>query len=450
MPYTIEPPPPGAAAPTAGKYTIEPPTAAPSSPPSPPGSAFFGAAQLLPEGAQKYLPSSITGPSVGDQLAGEHERIGAEEKRLGRPLTPRERVDLSPVTGSPVAMGFATHQVGELPGAMAATKSAAAENFIDRSYTRAVKPTVAGKGAASQLERYREQARGAISSIVSNKANLRFEDPGGAVTTGELPKSLEQFGDAIEQTKQEIFKKYDAMAQQAGQAGAAVPLNPAAGELRKIASDQVVQDLHPEVANYANGLADALDARGSYTTTDAQRAVQNLNTSLKAFYKNPTYETASRASIDSLLANKLRAGLDAAIEGAVAPGYQDLKSEYGALKTIESDVVKRAQVEGRKEAGGGILGRIADVASAEEVMRGIFTLNPAAIARGAGLKGWAEYVKYLRDPNRAVSRIFEAAEQQQTPQAPPAPIVPSTPISPVFPAHPMGRQDPGQSAMGLQ
>ena len=188
---------------------------------------------------------------------------------------------------------------------------------------------------------------------------------------------------------------------------------PSSGNCRSYPPNSVVKDLHPEVSAYAEDMAQRLAARGSYSTVDAQRAVQNLNNSLKAFYSNPTYETASRASIDAMVANQLRSGLDKAIEQATGPGYQELKNQYGGLKAIEKDVVHRAVVEGRKNLGGGIMGNIGDLASADEVIRGVLTLNPAAVARGAAIKGFTTFVKHLRDPNRAVSRLFDAADQQQ-------------------------------------
>lgn len=326
------------------------------------------------------------------------------------------------ITGAVVGAPF-----GALSKALVSDSPAEVESFIKGNYQRAIKPTVAGKATASQLDSYMQQARSAIGSIVENKPNLRFSADGTEVV-GELPKSIEQFGEAIEQTKGNIFRQYDALAQQAGDQGAKVPLDQTIQELRKLSADTVVQDLHPELAAYAQNVADRLAARGEYTTTDAQRAVQNLNATLKSFYQNPSYETASRASVDSLVANQLRAGLDNAIENAVAPGYQALKNQYGALKSIEKDVVHRAIVEGRKNTGGGILGRIADVASAEEVLRGLMTMRPGAVMTGAALKGWSSYVKWLRDPNRAVRRLFEAAEE--TPQVPSKSAVAATNVLP--------------------
>jgi len=327
---------------------------------------------------------------------------------LKRPSTTPER--LAETAGGVLPFGITAGGLGE---AVAANDAGKIDRFIKSNYDRAIKPSVAGKATAAQLTNYNQSARSAIDSIVANKPSLRFAGIEGE-TTGELPKTIEQFRDAIEQTKQSIFEQYDAMARSAGQAGARVDLRPTAAELQKIAADPVVKDLHPELASYAEASAQRLATRGAYSTVDAQRAVQNLNQSLKAFYNNPTYETASRAGVDAMVANQLRGGLDKAIASASAPGYQALKNQYGALKSIEKDVVHRAIVEGRKNLGGGLMGNIGDVVSADEVIRSLLTLNPAAGARGAALKGFTTFVKRLRDPNRAVEKLFGAAEKQQT------------------------------------
>jgi hypothetical protein len=385
------------------------------------GDAFYGAAKLLPESVQKFLPSWATGPSAMSQMMSEGQGRLAESKRLGRPLTLKEALAAEPVTESPVAMGFATHQLGgDVPVPKIGTAGRA-------EYTRAAKPAAGSIKAAGGREPYYDKTENAIQSIVENRSNLHFADADGNVISGQLPKSLDQFSDAIDQTKQQIFKKYDDMAKQAGMFGATVDLRSIVPELNKIATDQVVIDFHPEVAKYATDKANILLSRGGYYAEDAQRAIQNLNTSLKAFYRNPTYDMAGRANVDAMIANRLRGLLDDTVENFVGPGYQDLKNQYGALKAIENDVKNRSAVVSRQEKGGGILGRISDVASASEVIRGLVTLRPEAVARGVLQKGWEQIVKHRRDPNRAVMKLFERAS---TPVVSPSPASPFTASQP--------------------
>lgn len=300
----------------------------------------------------------------------------------------------------------------QLASAITKQNTAQIDNFIERNYHRSIKPTVAGKSTISQLDKYNQQMASGIKSIIDNKANLRLTDAFGE-RVGPLPKTILEFGQAIGQTKQKIFQEYDAMTRQAGATPAQVPLVPVVSELEKVAGDRVLQVLHPEVADSAASVAERFKTQGAFSPEEAQRAIEILNTDLEAYYKNPTYDTASRAAVSAMVANKLRSGLDHVIESAVAPGYQELKNQYGALRAIENDVLHRAVVEGRKTTGGGVIGNFYDIVSAEELVRGVITLNPHAVATGAGIKSVGLITRYLRDPNRAVKRLFEAADKKQ-------------------------------------
>lgn len=294
--------------------------------------------------------------------------------------------------------------------AAAAQKTKVNDQAISDLYTKAIKPTIVGKTAPGQVEKYAGQVSSAVKSIVKNKPNLTLVDSFGDPAK-ELPQTIDQFRQSIEQTKASIFKQYDAMASAAGDKGAVVDLHPIAVELNKVATNNIVNDLHPDLAAYAAERAKTLLARGKYSTPDAQEAVQNLNRSLDAYYRNPSYETASKASIDSLIANQLRGGLDSVIENSGSPGYQALRDQYSALKGIEKDVIKRGIVEARQTGGRGL--NIGDMVSAEELIRGLATHNPAAMVTAGAIKGLQALRRYLTDPNRAVRKMFEKADQNQ-------------------------------------
>lgn len=321
---------------------------------------------------------------------------------------------------SGAAAGAALGAAAEpLARAISGNTVAGLDKFIKENFERSVKPSVVGKSTFQQAERYGTRVGQALHAIVDNKAGLRLRDEyGQPVAPGTLPQSLDQFAQAIDQTKQEIFRKYDAMAKAAGRS-IDVTLMPAVQELQKVGNSTVVKDLDPKISAYAKTLAATLAQRGQYSPEEAQAAIQHLNSSLQAFYKNPSFETASRAGVDALVASKLRESLDHTVTTAVGPGYQELKNQYGALRTLENDVVKRAIVVGRQEAGRGMMGRIGDIASADEVIRGILHFNPASVATGAGIRAFTGFVRHLHDPNRAVRRIFSAVEKRQTLQPSP-------------------------------
>lgn len=279
---------------------------------------------------------------------------------------------------------------------------------IDYGYSKAVKPSMAGVKTTAQSQQLQQKAREAIKTIVDNKANLQFVDADGIQLDKGIktPETLAEFRDAIDQTKQNIFTQYNALAKESG---ARVDLTPIAEELQKVQSNPTIVDLNPQVAVYAKTRAEALNARGSYSTEEAQEAIKTLNNSLDAFYRNPTYENASKAAIDALIANNMRKSLDDVIETTTEGGYQQLKNKYSALKAIEKDVVNAAIRDARKNVKGLI--DYSDILSGGQVVSGILTLNPATIGTGLAQKGIATWYKSLNDPNRAVKKLFDTVEK---------------------------------------
>lgn len=318
----------------------------------------------------------------------------------------------SPIQTTMDVAEAAKQKTGDLYYALRSPNAKDVDSFITNNYTRAVRPSVVGKNTASQIEAANQKAIGAVKTIVENKPNIDIKDIYGE-STGRLPETLGEFTQAIEQTKGAIFKQYNALQQAAGEAGTKINLNPVADELTKISESPVIKDLNPELAKYAENRASAFTKRGSYSPEDTQDAIKNLNSSLEAFYKNPAYDTASRASVDAMIVNKLRSGLDDAIESVGTPGYQELKGKYGALKSIEKDVTHRMVVDARKNSKG--LLDFSDIASAAEVIKGLSTLHPGSIAAGAVMKGISSYYKFLNNPNTSIKLLFKGVENAARP-----------------------------------
>jgi len=273
---------------------------------------------------------------------------------------------------------------------------------------KGIKPSTAGKATSTQIDKYYAGATEAVKSIAKSKEALKFVDEFGEISTGQVPKNLSEFSQAITQRKQQVFADYDALQKATNSAGAVVDLTPITVELGKVANNPVMRDLAPNAAKYAEQRLTALAERESYTPASAQEAIAVLNDSLEAFYKNPSAETASIASIDALIANNLRKGLDSVIERTVGEGYQGLKKEYGALKSIEKDVNTRLLIDARK-AGASTL-NFYDVFSASDIAGGLLSGNPLAIAKGSMLALISKKIRMDKDPNRAVKVMFKQSD----------------------------------------
>jgi hypothetical protein len=281
--------------------------------------------------------------------------------------------------------------------------------ILDR-YNRAIKPTVAGKTNATQIAKGNTQVIKAVKAIGDNKANLSFTDANGEPVTGQLPKTVDQFTQAITQTKKGIFQQYDALAKQAGEQGIKVDTTPIADELNPVINSKTLGIANPRAIEYATNLQQRLLNEGSLTAPEVQDLVQHYNEALKAFYRNPNYETASNAGIDAMIANKFRAALDTEITNSTGTQYQALKDAYGALANIEKDVTHRNIVWGRQNTVG-LANNLSSVASGAELVRGLIRLNPADLATAGVIKGIQKYIQYLNNPDVGISKIFSAVEK---------------------------------------
>ena len=282
----------------------------------------------------------------------------------------------------------------------------AIENTVLKKFQKGVKPLLPGK---TTLADYNDDVVTAIKTIKENAPSLEFVDDLGEVTKGKLPTSLKELDESLQQTKGAVFKKYDTLAKEAGDAGIQVDSVHIANELDAVINDKALAITNPRAIKYAEETKDRLIAAGKLDTVTAQNVIKNYNKSLEAFYRNPSYDTASQAAIDALIVNKFRAALDEGITGLTGTKYQALKSQYAALKKIEKDVVKANLRDARKNTKGLI--DFSDIFSGGQVVSGIISLNPQQIAQGLTQKGITEFYKYLNNPNRAIEQMFKASEK---------------------------------------
>lgn len=340
------------------------------------------------------------------EFAEAHPRVAKTAEGVANiaSLLPMEKgADLLVSGAEPIAKGAA--ETVAKSAAKRAAKTLDAD--VEKAITKAIRPPVSAAGSAAKSGEYLARAKTAVNAIIEHEPSLNLVDEAGeSVAT---PESLKQFSEAIGQTKKEVFKKYSAQAAAAGDAGATVKLGKAADELEAMAGNVVLQDKDPELVKGIMEKADILRKRVEYTPEQAQEAIKLYNDSLESFYRNPSYDTASKAAVDAVVANNLRSGLDEAVESAVGPGYQELKNTYGALRSIEKDVAKRAMVDARKNAKG--LLDFSDLFSGSEAVRAIVNMNPAALASSATVKGLAALYKRMNDPNVIIKNMFKAVKK---------------------------------------
>ncbi len=301
--------------------------------------------------------------------------------------------------------------VGAGIGKLSSRPLQSAEKEIVADFTRAIKPSMTNRKTPILAEKYDKNVVSAIDTIVDNRGKLTFKDSNGAPVTGRLPETVDEFNQALTQTKKSVYEKYNVLTTRAGKNGAEIDLNPIARELDNFASDPIITDNNPEIAKYAKTRAESFAKRGTYGVIDAQRAVENYNQSLTAFYRNPTYDSASKAAVDALIVNRLRDSLDTVISSATGTAYKPLKAQYAALKAIEADLQRAVnRIANRNSVG---LIDYFGINSAGDLANALTSMSPQYMASAAAQQGIIRVFKYLTNPDRITKNLFNLAENSR-------------------------------------
>lgn len=280
---------------------------------------------------------------------------------------------------------------------------ASVQNKVVELFNKSIKPTA--KKTLGQGEKYENDVLSALKTIKANADQLNIEDATGEIITGRTPQTINELAQGLDQTKKLVFNQYDNLAKQAGTQGAVIDAKPIADEVAKVAENKALQLTNPDIIKYAEDWSTRLRGLDALDTQTTQEVIRLMNDNLSAFYRNPTYDTASKVAVDAGIANNFRKALDNAIENATGEQYQILKNQYSSLKAIENDVVRASMRDARKNAKG--LLDYTDIFTGGQMITGILQLSPAMFTKGALERGVKEYIKFLNDPNRAISNIFE-------------------------------------------
>jgi hypothetical protein len=283
------------------------------------------------------------------------------------------------------------------------------ESLIRQNIAKALRPTVAKQKSWRLVQKYANDARAAVTHIVANKSNLEFDL---GTVKGQLPKNLSQFGEAIDQSKKEIFKQYDDMARAADEGGLQINLWEKGGvmdELNKLMDNKALKIGSPRTIAHAKAMQKELLAEKTMTAVEAQEFIALLNQSTKASFKNPSMDTAGQAVVDSLVANHLREALEEGVKSYGGQEYLELRKAYGSLTAIE-DEVARAIV---RDMGKGAKGLIdfSDIFTSYVAVESILKYDPARFAAAGGARTTAAFYKYLNNPNVLVRKMFQGIDK---------------------------------------
>ena len=286
---------------------------------------------------------------------------------------------------------------------------------VEKGVSKGVRPSVAGKGTASKVGEYYQNAVDGVKAIIQNKGDLKFQNESGQLES-RLPKSTADYASAIEQTKKSIYEKYTALAKQAGDKGAGFNLKPIWNKIKADILD--TKKFSPEIREYAlNRLKSLKELNGADPLT-VQARIQELNSTLESFYRGGAMKI--NADIDATIAKMMREELDKTITSKTGTAYKPLKRLYGSLLALEKDVNHRALVYAR-QVPKGLLDGATDLFTGERLTSGLvkaITGNPIGAVTDAGQAVTVKAMNLLRqkinNPDRIIEGMFRNVDGWMT------------------------------------
>lgn len=285
-------------------------------------------------------------------------------------------------------------------------------NAVAKGVSKGIIPPVSKLKTLSMQEGYRKNTGDALMAVKENKDALNVVNSAGK--TIDIPKTADEALQAFTQTKKTIWDKASGMSKAAGQAGAEFNTDPIISELNKVAQppgevltkgDSRLGYSEP-IRKYANDLKQQVEELQGAPPEVIEQRIKEYNTALNGYYAGTT--DAVKAQVQGSVAKVMRKALDDQITETLGQsGYQDLKKQYGAIRSIEEDVAKRAALNARSAQKGSH--DLADLFATGEVLTGIATGNAIPVVRGLSVEGAKALIKARTSPDRYIADMFKKA-----------------------------------------
>lgn len=293
------------------------------------------------------------------------------------------------------------------------------DNNVVTLYKDAIRPSPGRFKQTHQIKSYDNDIVTAAKAITENKDNLKLtvadqnhfglqNKNSGDIASG-LPKNKVDFLDSITQTKQSVWDKVTSLSENATNKGAIVD-KPAIAEeaFNKIISNKQYKTYRPEIIENVKKLKNRIIKSGSATPSEIEADLKFLNNELQPYYKAGDYNAVN------VLADytaELRKGLDSSIENALMKGgYQNLRNQYKALRTVESDVLRSVSKQ-MVQHDVGLGSKLLNTFAGEEVARSMITMNPKLLLNAASIKAFDKVYRYLINPDRKIEKMFKLIDK---------------------------------------
>lgn len=292
------------------------------------------------------------------------------------------------------------------------TVNPAANQAILNAYNAIVQPTQGKFTSPAKLNSYNTQAVSAMKTINDwsdiTGVNLTNKSM-GMVPTSNRSDLL----DAVQKTKQAIWDNVDSTAKNASMAGATVDMGKVAGDIiAPLLQNPSILRQRPDLIPFLNSTLKTYSDSGNISIDEAQSDLKILNDDIGKYMRSSNPNDASVGAVKLAISQNMRGQMDIAIEDHLGQtGYQQLRNQYGALSSVESDITKAAARQAKGPTG--LAHPMLDVMSGVDVGKALINAvsgNPVGAAKEAGLAGIYQAVKggidYMRSPDVKIAGMF--------------------------------------------
>ena len=270
------------------------------------------------------------------------------------------------------------------------------DDIVKQGFEKGVKPSVSGKRGYKFISNYFDDAKNSVISVLKR--------------TDKVPKTMEQFSEAIEKSKKQIWDEVRNISSTATKQGIDVDLMPTIKNMRKMAND-LLDGPNYKQGEYISKIINNWETKypGLRITPDrAEKLISEFNAASKSFWKNPNAHDPGRAIVDAGISDELRESIFNSIPDSA--NYKSLRKEYGSLLAIEKDVAHRALVHNRRNVKG-FFDLLGDWGTAD-FAAGLATMEPTHIVKGATKKLLTKRIKRLNSPDFQTKKMFQEAEKE--------------------------------------
>lgn len=330
-------------------------------------------------------------------------------------------VELARTGGDVGAAKSAGTAAGIMSGAFGAVGDVARASFwpdLTKSVTRAL--GISGKSSGGRVLPEVEKKIAGLSVIKQMAPNLKVVDSTGVEKAFDPSKAT--FSETLQawnQARKSVYDRYHGLAQKAGES-TAINIAPIIKDLKEVADSPVTSDYKRAAKSLFKDVVDNFgtvkDKAGKKVATFGRADIVRAEKFLESINKQAAGALAGRSDkaateVAAGVAGRLRQLLDDAIEGATGENYLSIRSEYGALKSIENELVSRYKQAARQLGGG--LSDYMQIVNSGDIISSLVTLDPASFAVGATRGALTAARKALTRPDRYLQRSFNLIDNDK-------------------------------------